>query len=682
MTQLIIAEKPAAANRIAQALAENKPVVEKKYQVMYYKLKNKGKDIIVAPAVGHLFSLAQKSGSQGYPVLDPEWRASWETNKSSAFTKGYVNLLKFLAKKADEIIVATDFDREGSVIGYNCVRFLTGRNDAKRMKFSTLTFPDLKEAYDNMMDTLDWGQVNSGITRHYLDFFWGISLSKAAMSSVSEASHKFIRLSIGRVQGPALAILTERELEIEKFVPKDYWEILALVNLKGKEFEAIHVKDKFWNEAKAKDIYKKVKDKDATVSNLRIDVRKLSPPVPFDLTSLQVEAYGKLKITPKQTLMLAQNLYTKALISYPRTSSQKLPAKLGFRKILEKLSKNPNYAKTASEVLQTKLRPHEGKKADPAHPAIYPTGELAQGLSSHEQRLYDLIVKRFFAVFGEAAEAELTHVEFDIEKEIFVLHGHRIIKKGWMAWYAPYSNNKELDLPALKTGEVYSQKTSITKKQTKPPARYSAASIIKELEKNGLGTKATRSNIIDTLYSRGYISGTSIEVSELGKEMVSVFHKYAPEILSKELTKEFEDDMERIRSGKLKKEEVIEGAKKLLVKICKDFDAHKKKIGEEISKAAIETRKKQSTMMKCPQCEKGNMRMIFSKKTGKRFLACDKYPKCKITWPLPQRGIIKLTNSKCSDCGTLKIGVFSRGRKPWIICPNPDCPSKKDLKEK
>lgn len=674
---LIISEKPAAATRIALALADGKPISEKKYQVTYYKLKNNGKDIIVAPSVGHLFSLSQRTGSQGYPVLDPEWKPSYQINKSSSFTKKYGVVIRALSKDADEIIVATDFDREGSVIGYNCVRFLTGRNDAKRMKFSTLTLPDLKEAYENIMETLDWGQVNSGITRHYLDFFWGISLSKAAMSAVSQASSKFMRLSIGRVQGPALSILTEREFEIEKFKPRDYWQIFALVNLNDKEFEAVHIDDKFWDENKAKDIYKKVKDKDSTVFDLRINTKKISPPVPFDLTSLQIEAYGKLKITPKQTLSIAQSLYTKALISYPRTSSQKLPAKLGFKNILEKLKKNPNYAKTASEVLQTNLKPHEGKKSDPAHPSIYPTGEFAKGLTSQEYELYDLIVKRFFSVFGESAEVELTHVEFDIEKEIFVLNGQHVLKKGWIMWYEPYYKSKEVNIPKIKTGEVHSQKTSISKKQTKPPARYTVASIIKELEKNSLGTKATRAAIIDTLYSRGYIDGTSITVSTLGKEIVSTFSKFAPEILSKELTRKFEDDMEKIRKGKIKKEEVIDEAKKVLIRICKDFDAHKQEIGEEISKAAVETIKKHNTLMKCPQCKEGNMRMLYSKKTKKRFLACDKYPDCKITWPLPQKGMIKLTNSICLDCNTLKIGVYTRGRKPWIICPNPDCPSKK-----
>ena len=673
MTQLIIAEKPAAANRIAYALSDDKVIPNKKYQVQYYKIRNKGKEIFIVSAVGHLFSLAQKG--KGYPVLETEWKPSWEVNKSSVFTKKYAKVIESLAKNADEIIVATDYDREGSVIGYNCVRFLAKKNEAKRMKFSTLTVGDLKSAYENLSETLDWGQVNSGIARHHLDFLWGISLSKAAMSAVSLATNSFITLSIGRVQGPALAILTKRELEIQKFKPKDYWQILALINLKGKVVETFHKQEKFWEEPK--DIYEKVKDKDAKISNLKIDKKNINPPVPFDLTSLQIEAYGKLKLTPKQTLAIAQKLYTSALISYPRTSSQKLPSKLGFKKILNKLSKNPIYSKTAQQVLNTSLKPNEGKKTDPAHPAIYPTGELAKGLTPEEQKVYDLIVKRFFAVFGEKAEAETTHVEFDIENEIFVLNGQRIIKKGWIDWYSPYYRSKELELPPLKIGELFSQKTSLLKKQTKPPARYTAASIIKELEKNNLGTKATRAGIIDTLYQRNYISGRSIEVSKLGMKIVSTFSKYAPEILNKELTSKFETEMEKIREGSITKEKVIDEARKILIKICKEFDEHKKEIGKELSEAAVETRKESNTLMKCPKCG-GNIRIIRSKKTKKRFLACDGYPKCKLTWPLPQKGLIKITKQKCKDCGTPLIAILTRGRKPWIICPNPNCPSKKN----
>lgn len=678
MTKLIIAEKPAAASRIAYALSDNKIAPSKKYNVPYYELTHNGEPIIVSCAVGHLFSLAQKEKNQSYPVLDPIWKASWEVNPSAAYTKKYCKVIEDLSKKATDVIVATDFDREGSVIGYNCVRFLAKRKEARRMKFSTLTVSDLKEAYKNLSDNLDWGQINAGLTRHYLDFLWGISLSKAAMSAVSTVLNRFVTLSIGRVQGPALSILTEREYEIEKFKPEDYWQIFALVNLYGKTFEAIHKKDKFSNEANANEIFNKVKDKDAKIDILKVTRKKDNPPVPFDLTSLQIEAYGKLKISPKQTLAVAQKLYTSALISYPRTSSQKLPAKLGFNTILNKLAKNPNYSKIVNEVLKTPLKPTEGKKDDPAHPAIYPTGELARGLEGKESKLYDLIVKRFFAVFGEPAEIEATHVEFDIEKEIFVLNGQKIINEGWISWYKPYYTSKKIILPSqIKKGEIYSQKTRIDKKQTQPPKRYTPASIIKKLEKNNLGTKATRASIIDTLYNRKYIEGQSIIVSKLGKEIVNTFSKYSPEILSSTLTSKFEEEMEKIELGKLENEKVIDSAKKILIEICKEFDKHKKEIGEEIGNAAYETKKEQQTLMTCPKCNKGNLRVIRSKKTKKRFLACDKYPECKNTWPLPQKGTMKILTKKCGECNTPLISFISKGRKPWIICINMQCPSKK-----
>lgn len=684
MTKLIIAEKPAAANRIAYALSDNKIAPSKKYNVPYYELTHKGEPIIVSCAVGHLYTLSQKEKKQGYPVLDPVWKASWEVNSSSAYTKKYGKLMESLAKKADEVIVATDFDREGSVIGYNCVRFLAKRKEAGRMKFSTLTVPDLKKAYENMSKELDWGQINAGVTRHYLDFLWGISLSKAAMSAVSTALNRFVTLSIGRVQGPALAILTEREYEIEKFKPKDYWEIYAIVDLYGENFEAIHKNEKFFNQEEANNILNKIKDKDATISSLKISKKKTNPPVPFDLTSLQIEAYSRLKISPKQTLSIAQKLYTNALISYPRTSSQKLPKSLGFDKILSKLAKNPTYSKIVNEVLKTNLKPNEGKKDDPAHPSIYPTGELARGLEGREKKLYDLIVKRFFAVFGDPAEIESTHVEFDIEEELFKLNGQKIVKEGWIAWYKPYYKSKKLILPTqIKKGETYSEKTRIDKKQTKPPKRYTPASIIKKLEKNNLGTKATRASIIDTLYNRKYIEGKSITVSKLGKEIVNTFSKYSPEILSKELTSKFEKEMEEIEKGKEKKEKVIDNAKKVLINICEEFDKHKKEIGEEIGNAAYETKQKQQTLRVCPKCGKGSLRVIRSKRTKKRFLACNKYPECKTTWPLPQKGKLQILTKKCKDCDTPMVSFISKGRRPWTICVNPNCPSKKNnLKKK
>jgi DNA topoisomerase I len=673
--QLIIAEKPSAAEKIASALGSAKK--NKVGTVSWFEIPDK--KICVASAVGHLFGLT--SSKRGYPVFDVEWKPTFETSKSAAYAKKYYSVLQKVAKKCNEFIVATDYDIEGEVIGLNIVRFLCKQKDAQRMKFSTLTKEDLIEAYKNRLKTLDWGQARAGETRHTLDWYYGINLSKAAMSAVSKSTNRFVKLSIGRVQGPALMLLAEREREIQKFNPVPYWQIFANIKLKTGVFEAIHFEDKFWEENKAKQIFKKVKDKPAKIAKIAKTKQNVLPPFPFDLTSLQIEAYRCFKISPKRTLSAAQDLYTSALISYPRTSSQKLPAKLGFRKILNNLIKNPKYSAIIKQVLKTSLKPNEGKKSDPAHPAIYPTGNFPKSLEGDTAKIYDLIVKRFFSVFGEPGERESTKVGWLIENEPFVMHGIITTKLGWQEWYKPYSDKKELEIPPLQIGEVYSEETRLNADETKPPKRYTPASVIKALEKENLGTKATRANIIEILRDRGYIQGTPIQVTELGLRVIDTFSKYASTILSKELTRKFEEEMEQIRNNKKKPESVLSDAKKIIIDICKNFDKNHENIGKLLGNAFIETQTKKNTLCTCLKCGKGDMRVLTSRKTRKRFLACSAYPKCKTCWGMPQKGSFSVLKTNCK-CGTPYVNFYIRKGRPWRLCLNPDCEYKEPYEPK
>lgn len=674
MTQLILAEKPAAAEKIAVALG--KSIRKSAGKVSYFEIPEK--KIIVASAVGHLFGLAQKEKSWKYPIFDLEWKPTYETEKAS-FTKPYLENIRKLAAKADDFVVACDYDIEGEVIGLNIIRFLCNQKDAKRMKFSTLTTEDLREAYRNISPTLDWGQAEAGETRHWLDWWWGVNLSKAATDALYLQSHKYQTLSIGRVQGPSLAILARRELEIQAFKPVPLWQVSILLNIAGQKLEALHQEEKFFDEKKAKAVFEKIKDKPALATAIETSKQKVNPPVPFDLTSLQVEAYHVFKINPKQTLEVAQELYTAAYISYPRTSSQKLPPQLNLKKILTNLAMQPEYSKLALKVIEkTNLKPNEGKKTDPAHPAIYPTGEIPRTLGDWQKKIYDLIVKRFFAVFGDAGERETTTVTFEIEHEPFILKGIRTTYAGWLELYAPYGKREETELPKVMKGQRYSEKSKIEKKQTEPPKRFTQASIIKELERESLGTKATRASIIDTLYQRGYVKDTSIEVTPLGLQVVQTFSKYAPDILDEKLTRHFEKDMEKIREHKQKMSVVLEHAKKVLVEITNKFKLHIGDIGRELQAAVRETIKEAETLMICPKCKIGTIRIIISRATGKRFLSCDKYPDCRTTFPLPQSGLLKITNRMCKHCNIPIIMVINRGKRPWEFCPSPTCPSKEE----
>jgi len=223
--ELLIAEKPTSAKKIAEALADTKPIKHLNQKIAYYELTHNGKKIFVACAVGHLYGLKEKDkNGWKYPTFSYEWKPIHEVQKSATYTKAYIATLKKVSKEADEFTVCTDFDDEGSVLGLNAVQFACGQKDAHRMKFSTLTKQDLIDSYENKMKSMDWPQVNAGITRHELDWIYGINNSRALTLAI-KAAGTFQILSTGRVQGPALKIIVDKDREIQKFKPVPFWQL-------------------------------------------------------------------------------------------------------------------------------------------------------------------------------------------------------------------------------------------------------------------------------------------------------------------------------------------------------------------------------------------------------------------------------------------------------------------------
>lgn len=671
MAELVIAEKPSAALKIAQSFGKySKKVL---HGVAYYKVPSE--NITIASAVGHLFGL--KKVERLYPTFNLEWKPTYETSKSSAFTKKYFMTLKSLGKRAKEYTIATDYDIEGEVIGLNIIRELFKKKDASRMKFSTLMPAELQRAYKEKSKSINWPQARAGIVRHNIDWFYGINLSYIVGSAVSKALNRYQPISIGRVQGPTLAILAERELEIQKFKPENFWQIFANLWLNSQKVQAVHERDKFWKKEEAEEIFYKVRNKDGAITDIKKAKQKVNVPFPFDLTSLQIEAYRVFRYPPAMTLRLAQSLYSNAYISYPRTSSQKLPFSLGLKVIVEKLAKQKNYTSIASQILRGNLKPNEGPKSDSAHPSIYPTGELPTKLIPQEAKLYDLIVKRFLSVFGEPGERESTRVNMSIQGETFLFSGIVTTKAGWQVIYAPYSKRKEVELPVLRIGQVLKQSTEFAEKETQPPPRYTHASLIKKLEKEGLGTKATRSSIIETLEKRNYTQGSPIAVTQFGMKIYDTFRKNAHEILSVELTRHLEAEMQKVFDGNMTPEKVLKDAELNVRKLYTQLKSNSDVIGASLSEEFEKTRKKQAELIPCPKCKKGMFVSRVSKKSRKRFMACNRYPDCKITWPLPQKGVITVTKKTCEDCGNIKLQAKS-AKKPWLFCPNPDCKSKEE----
>ena len=647
---LIITEKPQAAAKISAALGDARKYSENR--VPFYELERNGEKIIVASAVGHLFNLTYSKGQTGWPVFELEWQPSHK-GKGANFTKNYFNLLQKLVKRAKKIMIATDYDIEGEVIGWNVLRFIANEKDAQRMKYSTLTKNELINSFENPMETLDWGQAYAGESRHKIDWLYGINFSRALMSAI-KTSGTFKILSIGRVQGPALKIIVERDREIENFKPEPYWQVFAKAN----NLDFKHPKDIF-NKEELKDF----KEIETAIAKTTEKEEKLIPPYPFDLTTLQREAHKFYRISPSNTLKIAQSLYLSGIISYPRTSSQKIPKEINPRKILKRLESRFPSAKNA-----TRKFPVEGNKSDPAHPSIYPTGDF-KNISGDEQKLYDLIVKRFIACFSQDAKTANKRIVLTAENgKNFTTSGMQFIEKGWTNIYPVKMEEKSL--PNME-GETKIDKINSKKKETKPPKRYTAASLVTLMEKKNLGTKATRSSIVDTLFKRGYLDGRSIKSTELGNKLIESLEKYSPIIIDENLTRQLEEKMENILQATEKwdekEKETLENVKNLITDISKEFRAHETNIGNKLKEGITILRDKQreeSKFMTCPVCKEGNLAIIYSRKTKRNFVACDKYPDCKTTYSLPPNAVIKKTG-KVSEEGLPILVALKRGRKPW-----------------
>jgi DNA topoisomerase I len=675
--ELIITEKPKAAQKIAESLADGRATKKNLKKVPYYELTHNKKSIVVACAVGHLYQVAEKAEKKfQYPIFDIEWKASYKISKSSAYTKAYVDAIKSLAKGASSFTIATDYDVEGEVIGLNVLKYGCEQKDGARMKFSTLTKPDLVEAYEHKSPSINWGQANAGVMRHQLDWIYGINLSRALTASLKKAG-LFKIMSSGRVQGPALKIIVDKERSIQAFKAEPFWQIELDGDVKKGPVVAWHEKDKFWKEDEAKQVMAKTAGQKAAVKDIEKREVEQAPPVPFDLTALQVEAYKCFRISPKALLEYAQNLYISGLISYPRTSSQQLPPAIGFKKILQDLSENPNYTKLCAELLaKPALNPNNGSKTDPAHPAIYPTGIVPSDMSEQEAKVYDLIVKRFMAVFGEPALRGSVKVSIDVNTEIFVAQGITTIKPGWHKFYEPYGKLKEEELPEMDKGEAVAVKEiKLLQKETQPPKRYTPASIVNDLAKRNLGTKATRANIIDTLFQRGYILGDqAIQATDLGIKTISTLEKYSPTILDEEMTREFEEEMDKISEQDKDKDAYFEHEKKVLGKVLDEFKLNEAHIGKDLAFAKIESDEKESNLGECPKC--GGSLNIRRGKYG-QFVACKNYPECKTTFKLPGNALVKSADKKCESCGYPMLKLIRKGKRPQEVCLNHDCPTKK-----
>jgi DNA topoisomerase-1 len=264
----------------------------------------------------------------------------------------------------------------------------------------------------------------------------------------------------------------------------------------------------------------------------------------------------------------------------------------------------------------------------------------------------------------------------------------QILNKGWIEVYP--LKFKEIELADL-NGSFTVKKVNIEEKMTQPPKRYTPASIISELEKKNLGTKATRASVIETLYDRGYIKGQSIEATPLGISLISTLEKNSPIIIDEKLTRHFEKEMDSIQLAheneeNLEKKEnrIINEAKQAIIKISQDFKNKEEAIGKELVEAQEQhwkNEKKENTLSICPKCGKGNLRILYNRAAKRSFIACSAYPECRTTFSLPPNGLIKPAGKNCESCGFPKLLSIRKGKRPWEFCFNPACETRKQNSE-
>ncbi len=653
MKNLIIVESPAKARTISNFLGKNYKVVASK---------------------GHIRDLPKTAF--GITIDNGTFTPKYVVSKES---KDTVKELKKLAKEAETIYIATDEDREGEAIGYHIAKAIGKEpTELPRIVFHEITKSAIKGALDNPR-IVDMHSVDAQQTRRLLDRIVGYKLSPLLASKIQRG------LSAGRVQSSALKIIVDREREIRAFKPVTYFTIEALFNgninssiysfdskkLSKLSINSKEMADEIVNSSKA-DIFK--------VDTIETVKKTARAQPPFMTSTLQQAASTQLGFAPKRTMQIAQKLYegvktnngVSGVITYMRTDSLNL-AKEAVESAREFIGKNfgDKYLPSKPKVYTTK-----SKAAQEAHEAIRPTNieftpEIAaKYLESSELRLYTLIYNRFLACQMADAKYELQNVFFKGSRAVFKAQGKKMLFDGFYR-VAGYSD-KDTILPKLEEGqEAKLDKIDATEHQTEPPARYSEASLIKELEKQGIGRPSTYAPTISTLQARTYIEidKKRIHPTEIAFTVTELLEKHFDEIVDANFTSKMEATLDEIAEGKENWQEVL---REFYEPFIEKIEKGKKEI--KSLKVVIPTGEK------CPDCEDGEL--VIRKGRYGEFISCSNFPKCKYSRNMKEDGTKEepeTTDEVCDKCGSPMVIKQSRRGKFLACSAYPKCKNAKPL---
>ncbi|OYT34299.1 DNA topoisomerase I [Archaeoglobales archaeon ex4484_92] len=642
MSWLIIAEKDVAARRIANFLFGD--VQTKKDGSKYYY--SKSNDAYVVGLRGHIVEL-------DFPKELSNWNVPLSKLLNSNIKKefkerGVISLLRKLAPKIGRVTIATDYDREGELIGVEALEIVLERNPnvkVDRVRYSSITRREILNAFSKPSE-VDYNLANAALARHKVDLIWGAVLTRLVSTRAKRVGKNF--LSVGRVQTPTLRIIVEREEEIKNFKPKKFFEVV----LEFGNFEVKYSK-KFYRREDAEELISKIGNEGRVVS-FESKFASEGRPTPFNTTEFLREA-SKF-ISPDKAMKIAENLYLEGYISYPRTDNTVYPKSIDLIEIVRGFI-NSDFSKEALIVLQQdKIIPSAGKRVSKDHPPLHPTSiATKKDLNRMEWKIYELIVRRFLSTLAPKSVWEVRKLEIDCNGIKFRISGRKLVKAGWREIYI-YSPIKELHIPKLSVGSILKiVKKRVDERETKPPRRYSHSTIIKLMEKLNLGTKSTRHEILRKLFDRSYVTGNPLVPTQIAFSVINALKKCAEIITLPDMTSKLESDMDLIAEGRKSESEVVEESRRILSDILRNINY------DEFSK---ELNTKNSVGI-CPIC--GGELVI--KRYKKRFIGCTNYPDCKFSIPLPQRGAIHITGKVCKVHKMNEIKIKSK-KGTWDVgCP-------------
>ena len=667
---LVVAEKFNTALRIAVVLSDGRMKRSRIEGTNVFEFERPEGPYAVVGLRGHIVEL-------DYPPELKEWTLAGlpkllETPPLKRVTEtGIVTALQSIVRGYDRVILATDFDREGELIGQECLELLQQVHPGirvERARYSALTRDEIERSFADLK-SLDTALAEAAAARQEIDLVWGALLTRYLSLTAQQRGHGF--LSVGRVQTPTLALLVERDQAIKEFVPSPFWQIAADAAKDGEGFRLHHAHGIWEDKAEAAAVFQRVQGaREGRVEEYREEETRRRPPIPFSTTLFVAEA-SRLGLGAAFAMRIAEDLYTQGLISYPRTDNTVYPRGLGLRTLVEKFKEGP-FSEAAEFVLQQpSFRPTRGRSETTDHPPIYPTSAVdPKKLRPDHAKVYELIVRRFLATLAPDATGLARHAKIAIQGEPFEGKGQRLTDPGWYRVY-PYSQPDESPMPVLVVGETIPITTvEMIEDQTKPPRRYTQGTLIQEMERLGLGTKSTRHDVLQKLFDRHYVNQRQLEPTSTGIAVTEALRAHAPVITRPEMTHRLEEDMELVAESKKPKAEVLEESREMLREAHALLAANAAGVRETLTGAMD----KQHFVGPCVKC--GGALLLARSPRGSRWVQCSNNPAtCTATYALPNAGFIEpAPEFLCGTCKVPRLKITFRGQRPDLYCVNPECP--------